>query len=142
MSTTAATPDLSALRELVERDALTRLIVRLGRWLDAGAPGEDAAAVFAPDVSISTPGGRARGIEAVVAQARRNHDVPTQHFVTDLLIALDGDSATIGANLLVAFVREGSEPEVMGERYAFDAVRTADGWRLASVEAVPLWRRA
>lgn len=129
------------LRDLIDRDELTRLISRLGRWLDAGAPG-DAAAVFTPDVSVSTPGGQSRGLQAVVAQARRNHDVPTQHFVTNPLIALDGDTATIGANLLVTFARAGDEPELMGERYAFDAVRTADSWRISRVEVAPLWRRA
>jgi hypothetical protein len=28
----------------------------------------------------------------------------------------------------------------MGERYAFEAVGTAAGWRLSRIEVVPVWR--
>jgi len=123
-----------------DRRALEALVGRLGRWLDDGAPAAAARSLFTPDVVVRTAGGRAEGLDAVVAQAARNHRVPTQHLIANPLVALDGDRATIDANLLVAFARaEGTE--LLGERYALEARRTGDGWRLARVAATPVWRR-
>lgn len=146
MTTTAATttdpaaggaPPLAALADRLELEAL---VSRLGRWLDAGGEPAAAPSLFTPDVAVRTPGGRAEGIDAVVAQGVRNHAVPTQHLITNPLIALAGDRATISANLLAAFAREDG-PELIGERYALEAVRTARGWRLSRVEVTPVWRR-
>lgn len=142
---TTATPalDLSRqVRRLADHVELDALVSRLGRWLDAGefALPHD---VMDAEVTVSTPGGRAEGIAAVVAQAGRNHDAfRTQHVITDRLIALDGDRATVTANLTVTFVprAETAEGFSMGERYAFEAVRTAGGWRLARIEVAPVWR--
>src|SRR5262249_47409460 len=90
------------------------------------------------DATASTPGGTAQGRAALIAQAQRNHAVPTQHLITNCVIDLDGDDARIGANLLVTFARE--ELDQQGERYAFTARRTGDGWRLNSVRVEPIWR--
>ncbi|SNR39551.1 nuclear transport factor 2 family protein [Actinomadura mexicana] len=122
------------------RAELSALVSRLGRWLDDKSPG-DGRAIFAEDAEAHTPGGVARGVDALVAQARRNHTVPTQHFITDPLIDVDGDHAAIGANLLVVFAREDGV-RLLGERYELRAVRTADGWRITRVEARPIWEAA
>jgi hypothetical protein len=62
--------------------------------------------------------------------------------ITNVLIDLDGDRATVGANLIATFVH-GPGPSVplfqRGERYSFEAVRTDDGWRLSRVESKPIW---
>lgn len=128
------------LAELTDRVAIAQLVARLGRFLDEHRF-EEARDVFAEDVAVETPGGRSRGIEAVVAQASRNHAVPTQHRITDVLVDLDGDRATVAANLVVVFVREAaSDPRrTLGERYRFEAVRTPAGWRLSRVEVIPVW---
>jgi hypothetical protein len=114
---------------------ITNLISRLGRWLD-DKRFDDARSVLTEDVTVSTPGGQAEGLERVVAQASRNHQVPTQHLITNVLVDLDGDSATATANLLVTFAGESQQ----GERYAFGAARTPDGWRLSSIQVTPVWR--
>jgi len=118
-----------------DRDQITDLISRLGRWLD-DKQFDDARSVLTEDVTVSTPGGQAEGLERVVAQAGRNHQVPTQHLITNVLVDVDGDTASATANLLVTFVGESQQ----GERYLFGAARTRDGWRLSRVEVTPIWR--
>ena len=118
-----------------DRQDITDLISRLGRWLD-DKRFDDARSVLTEDVTVSTPGGRAEGLERVVAQASRNHQVPTQHLITNVLVDIDGDAATATANLLVTFAGESQQ----GERYLFGALRTPEGWRLSRVEVTPIWR--
>jgi hypothetical protein len=131
-----------ALRELRDRAEVDELVTKLGRWLDGGdhrPPRE----LLAGDVTVSTPGGQAAGIEAVSAQAARNHgDHVTQHAITDRLVELDGDRGVVTANLTVRFapLAEGGESYTLGERYRFEVARGDDGWRLGRIEVVPVWK--
>lgn len=134
-----SSPDV--LVALTDRADLTDLVTRLGRWLDGGAR-DDPSGLFADDVRISTPGGEAVGIAPLVTQAQRNHGVPTQHVITNLLIEVDGDVASIGANLIVTFVDGPDARRQLGETYAFEAARTDAGWRLTSIAVRPVWRAA
>lgn len=138
------------LRTLTDRFELEQLVGRLGRFIDQHRV-EEAPELFADDVTVSTLGGTAEGIDAVVAQAGRNHTVTTQHLITNVLIELDGGAATIEANLLVVFADGAPAPvgpnrvelptfgRALGERYRFEAVRSAAGWRLRRVEIAALW---
>jgi hypothetical protein len=100
-------------------------------------------------VRVKSPGGSAQGFAAIAAQARRNHVVPTQHVISNVLVELHGDRADVGANLLVVFAGGPEENAVraglpafsraLGERYRFESVRTPDGWRLASIETDVRW---
>ena len=126
---------------MTDREAITDLISRLGAWLD-DKRFDDTAPLFTDEVTVTTPGGQARGVERVAAQARRNHEAVTQHVITNVLVDVDGDRATARANLIVTFVPDPGRPEVHrthGERYRFEAARTAAGWRLAGVEVTPVW---
>jgi hypothetical protein len=125
---------------LADRLEITDLVSRLGRWLDRA--GDDAPErVLAPDVTVRTPGGEARGIERVVAQAQRNHAVDaTQHVITDVVVDVDGDRAAASANLVVTFV-DGASLRTLGERYRFGAARTNAGWRLSRIEVDRIWER-
>ncbi|MCW2984468.1 MAG: hypothetical protein JWR63_2038 [Conexibacter sp.] len=117
-------------------------VSRLGRWLDGRAEG-DPEAILTADATASTPGGEVRGRDALVAQARENHALPTQHLIANVLADVDGDRARVTANIVGHFVRGADTPPgptTLGGRYAFDAVRTAAGWRLASVAVQPVWR--
>ncbi|WP_433467816.1 nuclear transport factor 2 family protein [Spirillospora sp. CA-128828] len=86
-----------------------------------------------------------QGIDALVEKARRIRPagVFTQSFITNPLIEVDGDTATIAANLLAVFV---GQPEGRGrlfaERYHLNAARTRRGWRISGVEGVPWWEAA
>jgi SnoaL-like protein len=51
---------------------------------------------------------------------------------------LQGDRADVRANLVASFVGD-ANLEQHGERYRFEAVRTAHGWRLSRVEVRPVW---
>ncbi|MEO3822983.1 nuclear transport factor 2 family protein [Actinomadura sp. B10D3] len=120
-----------------DRQQLSALVSRLGRWLDDKSPG-DGRALFTEDAEAHTLGGVSQGVDALVAQARRNHQVPTQHFITDPLVDVDGDRAEVSANLLVVFAHEGG-PRLLGERYELEAARTRDGWRISRVQARAVW---
>ncbi|MEV5751015.1 nuclear transport factor 2 family protein [Actinoallomurus sp. NPDC052308] len=121
---------------------LIDLVTRLGRWLD-DKRFDEARTVFTEDATADTLGGSVRGVDALAAQARRNHpaDVATQHFITNPLIEVDGDRATIDANLLVVFASS-TDRRVLGERYRLEAARTPDGWRIRRVAARMIWETA
>jgi SnoaL-like protein len=151
MQATDPNPLEERLQRLNDRQEITDLVTRLGLMLDEKRF-DAARSILADDVSVQTPGGSALGSEAVVAQARRNHSVRTQHAITDVLIDLDGDRAEVRANLIVTFApdRPGARLVVgdaehqdsfftLGEVYRFEAVRTADGWRLSRIGTDRLW---
>lgn len=146
MTTSATRPGPDAhdrLDDLVDRHEITGLVHRLGGCLDEGRF-DGLRAIFTGDATASTPGGRADGLDAVVAQAGRNHsaDDRIQHVITDVVVDLDGDRAAVRANLVVTFARGAGLPaprRQLGEVYRFTARRTPAGWRLASVESTPVW---
>jgi 3-phenylpropionate/cinnamic acid dioxygenase small subunit len=138
---------------LVDRTEILDLIFRLGAALDDGRF-DEMRSLFVDDATARTPGGSATGREAMISQASRNHraDQHVQHVITNPLIEIDGDRADVRANLVVHFASavasEGAAPEgtlappvqfILGEVYRFDALRTERGWRLASVETIPVW---
>jgi hypothetical protein len=131
------------IRDLTDRAELSELVSRLGLWLDEKRF-DDGPSILHEDISVATANGVAQGLEAVVAHARRNHTAEqTQHVITNLVIDLDDDHAVIQANLVATFVPVAATPEahrMVGERYRFDATRTADGWRLSRIQVIPLWR--
>jgi hypothetical protein len=140
-------PDL--IQQLSDRTEIVDLVTRLGLWLDEDQAPEAAASILTADATARTPGGIAEGRDALVAQARRNHAVPTQHVIANVLVDLDGDRADVGANLVVTFAdgppERAARPglpaagRTLGERYRFDVVRTAQGWRIAHVETSVRW---
>jgi SnoaL-like domain len=134
--------------ELNDRYEITDLVYRLGAFLDERRF-DEMRSLLVDEATVRTPGGTAAGREALIAQARRNHhpDEPTQHVITNPLIELDGDRATVSANLVVNFAapaRDDALPAsprkyALGETYHFDVVRTSQGWRFSSVESRPVW---
>lgn len=131
--------DSTLIHDLTDRREITDLVSHLGLWLDEGRF-DEAPSILIDDVTVDTPGGHAEGIEHVIAQARRNHQHDhLQHVITNVLIDLDGDRATVRANLVVTFADDAVTSQ-QGERYRFEAVRTPDGWRLSRVKVVPVWK--
>lgn len=141
-TTTTARPD--RLQEFADRADLAHLLARQGLWLDE-LRFDETAEIFTADATATTPGGQAKGREALIDQARRNHSryELTHHTTSNVLIDLDGDRAVVRANLVAYLIRDAAEPEptlTLGSRYRFEAVRTEQGWRFTSVEAIPVWR--
>ncbi|WP_053227282.1 nuclear transport factor 2 family protein [Solirubrobacter soli] len=122
------------LAALYDRNEITDVLAGLGRWLD-DKRWDHADEVLTADVRATTPGGTAEGREAVVAQARRNHDEVTQHLFSNVVVDLDGDRADVSAESLIAL---GPERRV-GSRYALAFVRTAAGWRIDALTVTPVW---
>ena len=118
------------------------LVARLGACLDEHRF-DDLRALFTADATISTPGGTAEGVDAVVAQATRNHQgyAHLQHRLTDVLVDLAGDTAAVRANLAARFATaEHVTVLELGGVYRFTTRRTAEGWRFSTMEVVPVWR--
>ncbi|WP_219417792.1 nuclear transport factor 2 family protein [Pseudonocardia nigra] len=130
-------------RNLTDRCEIDQLVQRLAACLDDGRY-EDLRGIFTADATARTPGGLAEGIDALVTQAARIHSTKsaTQHLLGAALIDLGADTAAVRANALVTMVDRGPDrrPALqMGEVYRLGARRTPEGWRLTSVETVPLW---
>ncbi|MGO4614618.1 nuclear transport factor 2 family protein [Nocardia sp. 2YAB30] len=145
-SPAAANDSAHELRDVLDRHQITALVDRLGRALDEGRFA-DLRAIYTSEATAKTPGGTADGRDALIAQASRNHtdDKRIQHFISNVIIDLRGDTADVRANLIATFApaaTSGSIPQpqyTLGEIYRFDAVRTAEGWRLSRVETTPIW---
>lgn len=148
MASTTSRPavdhDPGRIDDLADRTEIATLVDRLGACLDEGRF-EDLRTIFVTDASARTPGGVAEGIDAMIAQASRNHapEDHIQHVISNILVDLAGDRAGVRANLVVTFAHGPGVPaphRQLGEVYRFDARRTADGWRLSRVESVPVWQ--
>jgi hypothetical protein len=137
-------PDqIATTQQLLDRHEIVELVNRLGLWLD-DKRWDDASTILTEDATAKTLGGTVQGRDALVEQARRNHPdgTGTQHVITNCVVDLHGDRAEIRANLIVSFfpaAEIGQPLRQIGERYHFDAVRTGEGWRLAGVQALPMW---
>lgn len=124
-----------------DRAELTDLVHELAATLDEHRF-DDLSALFAGDAHISTPGGAAEGREALVAQARRNHErySRTQHHLTTVRITPDGDEADVRANAVAYLVREGPGPALtLGAVYRWRARRVPEGWQFARMEIERVW---
>jgi hypothetical protein len=141
MTTSASTQLQPSM--LHDRFAITDLVFSLGAALDEHRF-DDLRDLFIEDATASTPGGFAQGRDAVIAQATRNHQhyARLQHTMTNLLIDLNGDHASVRANLRATFAGETGVPEIgLGAVYGFQVQQTGQGWRFTSLEVTPIWRQ-
>jgi ketosteroid isomerase-like protein len=133
---------MESLQTLIDHNEIQSQIVRIGAMLD-NHEFPSATAIFTDDVAIQTPGGTANGVEAAVAQATRNHaKFTTQHIISNVLIDLDGDTATARADVVATFIaKDGpmTERSSVAGSYAYELSRTADGWRVSRLSMTPLW---
>jgi hypothetical protein len=138
-------PAVSAnqLQNLIDRAEITDLLSVLGRSLDEHRF-DDLEDVFTEDATAVTPGGTQNGRAGLIAQARANHEAydRLQHQISSILIDVDGDRATVRANLMGTFAHSADPKPVrqLGGLYRCSAVRTEKGWRFDDLQVTPIWR--
>lgn len=133
------------IRLLLDQTDISKLVVDVGRCVDT-KNFESLSRIYAADAVLRTPDGTAKGVDAIIETARRNHEVfeQTQHLVAGTSIELRGDVAIVFANVVAIFVSVAAVPEenrMIGTRYEYDAARTTDGWRFTSMSITPVWTR-
>ncbi|MFN8640564.1 MAG: nuclear transport factor 2 family protein [Candidatus Binatia bacterium] len=126
---------MDALQSLLDRVAIHDLIMRYARGVDRRDL-DLVASCFAADAAYDGALGTG-GIDVVLAALRER--MPryrtTMHFLTNPLIAVDGDSASCETYALV-YHRLESEDDVedfiVGVRYVDTLARRPEGWRITS----------
>ncbi|NUP53745.1 MAG: nuclear transport factor 2 family protein [Catenulispora sp.] len=131
------------LQTLADRAEIGDLFTKLGRCLDEHRF-DEMHELFTEDVVGTTPGGTQQGRDALIAQARRNHEDFDRltHQFTSVLVEVDGDAASIRAYVTGLFGHQSSPiPErVLVGLYRNKVVRTADGWRISELTVQPRFR--
>src|SRR4051812_45691016 len=104
---------MTDLRELIDRSELAELVARHSLWIDEQRY-DESDQLFTDDVVVKSVRGEAAGIEALVQLARKGHDtyVRTLHNKSNLVIELDGDTATVRANDIAVLVRHDMTEEI------------------------------
>ncbi|WHT16736.1 nuclear transport factor 2 family protein [Crossiella sp. CA-258035] len=130
---------MTDLQELLDRNEITALLARLGRWLDG--QGGDPAEIYDAEVVVRSPRGEFRGLAAVVeVAAPRPGEELAQHFHTDVLVALDGGRATVHANQHVRFFHPDQPPHrASGLRLTYQVRRGPEGWRVVEATIELVW---
>jgi SnoaL-like domain len=131
------------VRELADRRAVTDLVLRLYLLLDEQRY-DELSTVYADDVELHFPSGHMIGLEAVTSMARKRSERydRMQHISTDIVVELDDDKARVRTNHLAFHVYDADTPAThfdAGLVHRFDAIRTADGWRIARGTADVIW---
>src|SRR5262245_32741391 len=112
------------VQELVDRLEIRDLMDRLGIALDDGRV-DDLRVVFSEDVQAEFPPTTLDGLDELVEYGRQATDAfdRVQHAITNVVIDLDGDRASVRANLLAFAVHHGGDPSVhldLGGVYAIE----------------------
>ena len=127
-------------QSLADRAEITDLFVKLGRCLDEH-DFDGLKAVLTEDVVGTTPGGTQEGRDALIAQARANHqdyDRLTHQF-TSILVDVQGDTGSIRAYVTGSFghAAEPRPERVVTGLYRNKVVRTGEGWRISELTVEP-----
>lgn len=131
------------IQTLADRAEITDLFINLGRCLD-DHDFDGLKGILTEDVVGTTPGGTKEGREALIEQARVNHEGYERlaHQFNSILVDVHGDTATVRAYVTGAFGHtDSSEPvRVLVGQYRNKLVRTAEGWRINELTVRPVFR--
>ena len=141
---TGSTADMAAaLHELLDRDAISQLVLTVARAMDA-RDFELLASCFAPDPSGDFATGDAIGLDAVIREYRA-FLVPldvTQHLVGSVQVSVSGDRATAHATFQAQHLRKeaaGTGQYLLGGDYDDDLVRIGARWKIQKRRVRGLW---
>jgi hypothetical protein len=127
------------IRELADRSELADLVSRHSLWIDERRY-DESDRLFTEDVEVTSLRGTARGLEALVALVRKGHDdfARTMHNKSNLVIEIDGDTATVRAHDLAVFVIDDKQEAIAAGIHHYRARRTGKGWRFDRLEVSPV----
>ena len=127
------------IRALADRAELADLVARHSLWADDHSY-DQTGRLFTEDVVVKSPRGEVRGIEALVELVRSGDDryVRTLHNKANLVIEVDGETATVRANDVAVFVIDDKSAAVAAGSHRYGARRTEDGWRFDRLEITPV----
>ncbi|MGV9693217.1 nuclear transport factor 2 family protein [Streptomyces sp. NPDC003444] len=130
---------------LADRTEVAALLDRFAAGLDEPDPARCgqtwARALFTDGVRLVLPSGAHRGLAGLPAflNGPKQRWARTHHVVTGCRVGLDGDRATVRADVRATHVAHGGAGGFTGAgRYDTEAVRTAAGWRISSL-VVTVW---
>ena len=123
-----------------EKDAIRELMARYCHVLDA-CQFDEVASLFAEDGEWSTTYGSARGraqIEALLTSVvpKPGEGPQRKHYITNILIKLDGDRASSRSDYLVVRESEVGLMPVMGGTYMDTFVKREGVWQFARKQLV------
>ncbi|MFD8495391.1 nuclear transport factor 2 family protein [Amycolatopsis sp. NPDC059657] len=127
--------DRLAIRELTDRYLINMDRYRHDDWYDT---------VFTEDAWVKFPLGEFVGFAGLAefhAEGRRRFE-RTLHVAGGIDIAVEGDTASVRAQLTATHVHRAADPTTyfsLGGYYDADVVRLAEGWRMRRLEFVPVW---
>jgi len=123
---------------LQAKDEIRELMARYAQALDA-CRFADVAACFAADGEWATDYGAARGpaeIEAFIKSIVpvEGEGPQRKHYITNIIIKVDGETASAVSDYLIVRESEHGLIPVMGGTYRDRFVKTSAGWRFARKE--------
>ncbi|MCC3314705.1 nuclear transport factor 2 family protein [Nocardia africana] len=129
----------TVIRELADRAELADLVARHSLWIDERRY-DETDRLFTADVRVTSPRGESSGREELIALVRKGHDtyVRTLHNKTNIVIDLDGDTATVRAHDMAVFVIDDKTEAIAGGIHRYRARRTEQGWRFDSLDITPV----
>ena len=123
---------------LEAKDTIRELMAAYAQALDA-CRFADVGACFAPDGEWTTNYGAARGPDAIAKFISgivpvKGKGPQRKHYITNIIITVDGDTASAMSDYLVVRESENGLMPVMGGTYHDSFVKTAAGWRFSRKE--------
>ncbi|MFI0370338.1 nuclear transport factor 2 family protein [Actinomadura sp. 1N219] len=127
------------IRALADRAELADLVARHSLWIDEGRYSETDR-LFTEDVDVKSPRGEAHGIEALIELVRSGHDtyVRTLHSKSNLIIEVDGETATVRAHDIAVFIIDDKTEALAAGVHHYRARRTENGWRFDNLVVTPI----
>lgn len=127
------------IRDLADRAELADLVARHSLWIDENRWNETDR-LFTDDVIVTSPRGQAHGIAELLALVRKGHDAYTRtmHNKANLVIEVDGETATVRAHDLAIFVLDDTTEAIAAAIHHYGARRTEAGWRFDRLDITPV----
>jgi 3-phenylpropionate/cinnamic acid dioxygenase small subunit len=133
------------LHYLLDELAVRNLVARYARAVDERQLGATTD-LYTSDCLFEFPSVSLRVNERHILKERGLRGLEpfdrTQHLTTNVLVDVDGDSATARADLFAMHIHDEKDPAThfdLGGVYDFRAVRQPEGWRISRIKLTTIW---